>query len=251
MIRQSIAKAFDSLETITIPGPWPGASGETWELLISSALADGFLTALESEGVKPRGILERSEEASEDRPVDSSDLVAEAAFSLGSKKAKAKAVKEAMKRDRRAKEEAAERLKVAERERREIVEIGYDLANYPDRILSLGEIESILPAVRDLVRHAYVVNGENRQDVIEDVETWFDDASPVPMAAKIGDDVEALYLGGRPQGLALAAWIYRHAVQEHLFWEARGPLGSASGSPPQKRPTGARKAASAGSKRQG
>lgn len=257
MITAALRQACDHLETIRVPGPWPGPAGESWELELRPFAGDAFQRAMEAAGVTPRSYADRIRDL-EVPSVAIADLVMKSAS--GTKKARRRLEAEATVREE---EHAAAEL-VAEGERRKLrregVEVGYDVARYPDVVLTLAEVAKVRDAVTEhLVAGAWSISaaGDRAEVDAEEWAAWFASDEALPLAVEVAGerededderDVQALYLGGRPEGVALATWCVRHAAQEHRFWEARVPLGSTSGSPPPKSPTGRPRKASGKSK---
>lgn len=259
MIAQSIASAFDRLETIKIPGPWPGASGETWEIEICPLGCAAFQLALKKAEIKPRSIRDRSETTPD---LDVASFVDQLTGAKSGKKSR-KAVLGKLDDAQKAAAEAARR---SAEDRRGIVAADFDLAQYPDNVLSLRELRELREAVaKHLVAGIAEMMAlpapsgssfvERREWEPEEILAAFQSGATVPNvveipAAEEGEEPEivALYLHGEEEGVALAAWVVKHAAMEHRFLERRVPLGSGSDSTPASEPIEERKPASGKSK---
>ena len=229
MIGRSIAAAFEALDTRTIPGPWPGPSGESWELEIRPFGCATFQASLDAAGVKPRSVEERAEVLP---PVNFMADLVQAELAKGGRGKKTKAAREEAKSRRRLE-------KAIEEERSGIVRIGYD-ARYPDAVLSLPEVAKMRDAVgSDLVVRVWQIDADGEREELSGIPGLFAEDGIVPNVLRLPADdeeeeerVEVLYLRGQAEGTALAAYVVREAAKDHLFQERRVPLGSGSRSGP-------------------
>lgn len=139
----------------------------------------------------------------------------------------------------------------------DMLEIGFRSADYPVAY-SFPEVEKMRKEVRDLLVvgvRTIGADGVIVEETEEDVSAWFasDEAlrfiSLVPGSVALkeklltegqiakrqsGDDAKptevATYLGGRPEGTAVAAFALKEAALDHEFQELRVPLESSSDS---------------------
>lgn len=234
MITASLAAAYEDVEIVTIPAPYKGAVGETWEIGIRAAGCASFQKSLQKAEIKARSRVDRIREASgADQMAPLLKKVKQATGKKALKKIETEAAKLTV--------ELAERAVGVDKRIEEIEEVGYDFVNYPDSVLGLDEVATLRDAVaRDLVASvtaiAPMVNGKDpertewsREQIAADFASTAIVPDVVPRPEDGEDEVEVLWMRGHEEGTALAAWVFRHAVQTHRFLEARVPLGNGSG----------------------
>lgn len=136
----------------------------------------------------------------------------------------------------------------------DMLEIGFRSADYPVAY-SFPEVEKMRKEVRDclvLAVRTVGADGVATEETEQDISAWFSSdetlerVSIVPgeiarkqtdgqvIKRQIKDDAKpsevTTYLGGRPEGTAVAAFALRESILDHEFQELRVPLESSSDS---------------------
>ncbi len=220
MINAAIADTHKKLDVVVIDGPWTAPNGTTWKIGIHPADSTDFKLALKQAGIKPCSLKDRTDSLSD---VDYSGGLG----NIKTKKLLARASEQAQER-LRVQQELAKAVRV---ELEDIDTVGYELADYPTSVLSVGEVKTLRDDIaKCLVDGVTEVAPDGGEDVwpVEKVTKAFTSTDPVPDTVERDDDgatyVESLYMRGSQEGVALCAYVYRHAVQTHLFLERRVPL---------------------------
>lgn len=229
MIADAVKEAFRRLDIRTVRAPWPGPSGEYWEIGIRSIDDPDFQKAMNAAKIEPRSLADRTRAPG----FDISKILAGVAKAK-TKKENKRAADEAEKAIKRGQEENEAREEFARAEREGIVAAGFDLARYPDAVFSVKECGRLADAVAEHLVD-FVRTRRDGEDPTEwdagDIGAAFASERPVPRVVEIEDgEPEVLYMGGYPNGAALAAFVLREAVQAHKFRERLVPLASSSDS---------------------
>ena len=242
-ITASLAAAYEDVEIVTIDAPYKGAVGETWEIGIRAAGCASFQKSLEKAKIKPRSRADRIREASgTEKLAPLMKKIKQVTGKKAAKKLQAEAVTLTA--------ELAESAANADEMLEDLDQVGYDVVTYPDGVLDLNEVATLRDSVgRELVAWVVAIapaaNGEDpertewdRDQIAADFASTAIVPDAVPRPEDGEDEVEVLWMRGHEEGTALAAWVFRHAVQTHRFLEARVPLGNGSEPSPPTEPTG-------------
>lgn len=227
-VTAALADAFRSLHVRTVRAPWDLPGGAYLELDIRPHDDPEYRSAIKDLGVTPRAAAERKEPRS---------LIERRAIRGLLKGQDVKAADLG--------DDDSDDALIAddiERQRYDIARIGFPWNHYPVAY-DLREVESVRESVgKHLVAAARLVSGESVTEAsAEDVAQWFQSDKPLPHALPAlssGEDDDGppeavdVYLGGVAEGTAVAAFVLKEAVQEHLFMESLAPLGNSSVSTP-------------------